>query len=302
MPRLFTQIICLILIALTFGCSEKFETERFYSMGTFVSITLPEKHKNLEIDVRSKMTKLENLVKSSSEKANESQNFNFTGVMNELAEYGEQYSEMTEGRFSIYAYTIAKLYGFHEGPYTEPSEDDIEKAVDDIDKMKDVKMDMGAFAKGYIVDKAVELLRSKGVDNAMINAGGDLYAIGIKGDRKWRVAVKHPDKTDEFISIVHLEDKALATSGDYERFFETKNGKRIYHIFDATTGKNPEFYRSVSVIADTTEKADALATIFFLLPETDIKIRCSKLKTPVLLYNKKDVVKKLCGWENFENK
>jgi len=287
---------------LTIGCSEKFDTERFYSMGTFVSITLPEKHSDLEIEIRSEMTKLENLIKSESEISNKKQIFNFTGVMKELEEYGKEYSDMTDGKFSIYAYTIASLYGFHEGPYRVPSDTELEQAVDNIDKMQNVKMDMGAFAKGYIVDSAAYYLKNHGVKSAMINAGGDLYAIGKKGDRKWRVAIKHPEIKDEFISIVNLADIALATSGDYERFFETEDGKRIFHIFDATTGRNPEFYRSVSVIADTTEKADGLATVFFLLPKEEIERNCKRLKTPVLLYTKKNKLVKLCGWEKFENK
>lgn len=301
MPRLLTSVICLALIALTFGCSEKYETERFYSMGTFVSLTLPEKHSDLNIEVRSEMTKLENLITSETETSNKKQIFNFTGVMKELEDYGKEYSEMTDGRFSIYAYTIASLYGFHEGPFRVPTEAELEQALDNIDKMHDVKMDMGAFAKGYIVDNAAYYLKTHGVKSGMVNAGGDLYAIGDKGDRKWRVAIKHPEKTNEFISIVNLSDKALATSGDYERFFETEDGERIFHIFDATTGKNPDYYRSVSVIADTTEKADGLATVFFLLPKEDIEKQCKRLKTPVLLYTKKEKRIKLCGWEHFEN-
>lgn len=270
-------------------------------MGTFVSIILPQDRADLEIELRAEMTRLENLIKSETAKTNKKQIFQFTGVMKELEQYGTEYSEITDGRFSMYAYTISSLYGFPEGPYRVPSDEELEQAVDKIDRLDEVLIDTGAYAKGYIVDKAAYLLETKGVKSAMVNAGGDLYVIGGKDSRKWRVAVKHPDKKDEFISIVNLEDTALATSGDYERYFETEDGKRIFHIFDALTGKNPSYYRSVSVIADTAQKADGLSTAFFLLPKAELEKQCRLLNTPVLLYTKNGDKHKLCGWEEFED-
>jgi len=300
MSKLFNPFIYLILIIAISGCGDKFQTERFYAMGTFVSITLPTNKVKLLPDLRGNITNLENTIKSETEKANETQDFCFKGLMDYLYESGSKFSDLTGDRFSIFAYTIAKEYGFHEGPYRVPSDIRIQQLVKNIDRMYDVSVDMGAFAKGYIVDQTVAQLRKNKVPSAMVNAGGDLYALGNKGDRKWRVAVKLPESDERFLSILELENMALATSGDYERFFIAPDGQKIFHIFDAKTGKNPEYYSSVSVIADTVEQADGLATAFFLLPPDEVAEKCNVLKTPVLLYDHESKITKLCGWEKFE--
>ncbi|ADD67967.1 ApbE family lipoprotein [Denitrovibrio acetiphilus DSM 12809] len=289
------------LILTLAACSDPYRTERFYSMGTFVSVTLTEKNFDKTQDIRAKMQELENTIKSATETANKTQNFNFSGVMQELNIRGSEFSDITDGRFNIFAHTISILYGFPEGPFRVPDDNELDQALDNIDKKQNVMVDMGAYAKGYIVDKAVSRLKAENINSALINAGGDLYAMGSKGARKWRVAIKHPETSEEMLSIVNLRNKALATSGDYERFFQADDGTMIFHIFDATTGKNPLFYSSVSVIADDTVTADGLATVFFLLPPEDIKIQCSRLKTPVLLFTKDKEKIKLCGWEKFEN-
>jgi len=302
MPKLLFTAFCLLLTISLTGCGEtKFKTEEFYAMGTFVSLTLPEKSFDKASDIRASLYRLESIVTSGTESANKTQNFAFTGIMKELFKTGEEYSDITNGRFSVFAYTISSLYGFHEGPFKMPSEEELEKAMNNIDNGKNVLIDMGAYAKGYIVDKTIDNIKIAGISNAMLNAGGDLYALGTKGERKWRVAVKHPEKKGEFLSVLNLQDTALATSGDYERFFINENGEKIYHIFDATTGRNPNFYKSVSVIADTAVQADGLATVFFLIPETDIKRICKNLSTPVLLYTVNGKTIKLCGWEKYED-
>lgn len=301
MPKLQHTALYIVLALLLFGCGQNFKSEDFYCMGTFVSINLPDKKFELATDARALMAKLEGEVDAATKKANQSENFRFTGDMEHLYKKGMQFTDMTDGRFSMFAFTVGRLYGFPEGPYHMPSQEQIDRAVKDIKDKKDIKMDLGAFAKGYIVDRAVAMLKKNGVKDALVNAGGDLYALGDKGDRKWRVAVQHPVKKDGFISIVSLKNIALATSGDYERFFMNKEGKRIFHIFDATTGVNPPFYRSVSVIAKDTETADGLATVFFLLPEKEIAEKCAELKTPVLLYTRGQKLIKLCGWEKFED-
>lgn len=302
MPRMLIAASAALLTLFLAGCGTDFKSERFYSMGTFVTVTLPEKNFDSVLDLRAFMTQMENTVKSATDRANRKQEFEFEGMMEDLMHTGAGFSDMTDGKFSVFAYTISSLYGFPEGPYRVPEETELETAMDRIDSLRDVKIDMGAYAKGYIVDRAVEKIREKGIKSALVNAGGDLYALGKKGKRKWRVAVKHPDKKDEFLSIANLENTAMATSGDYERYFETEDGRRIFHIFDASTGKNPGYYRSVSVIAPDTETADGLATVFFLLPPQDVEKQCKRLGTPVLLYEKNSTVKRLCGWENFEDK
>jgi thiamine biosynthesis lipoprotein len=302
MSKLLTAAFYISLVLIIAGCKteEKFHTEHFYGMGTFVSVTTKEENKDIVPVLKDKMHNLETEITAATARANETNNFCFTGLMQNLYETGLKYEEISEDTFSIFAYTIAKEYGFPNGPYRIPSQTRLHQLVENLRKMYDLNMDMGAYAKGYIVDRAIDEIKAKGITSAMVNAGGDLYALGNKGDRKWRVAIKHPDTNDEFLSIINISDTALATSGDYERFFE-QNGQRYIHIFDANTGKNPKYYRSVSVIAEDTETADAMATVFFLLPPRLVEKKCKELGTPVLLYNHQDTLTKLCGWEKFEN-
>lgn len=122
-------------------------------------------------------------------------------------------------------------------------------------------LDFGAFAKGYAVDKAVEKMKSAGAKEGLVNAGGDMRVFG---QRTWNIAVKHPRKDAEFLGAIPLRDKAVATSGDYERFREL-DGRRYHHIIDPFTGFPADGVISVSIIADDCLTADALSTAVFVL-------------------------------------
>jgi len=122
-----------------------------------------------------------------------------------------------------------------------------------------VRLDFGALAKGYAVDRAIERLREMGIENAIVNAGGDLRAIGRHGDRPWRVGIRHP-RQPGILAWVEIEgDESVFTSGDYERYFEYA-GKRYHHIIDPRTGYPAEGLSSVTVFAREADLADAAAT------------------------------------------
>jgi FAD:protein FMN transferase len=130
----------------------------------------------------------------------------------------------------------------------------------------DVRLDLGAIAKGYGVDRAVVTLREHGVTHALVGAGGDLYALGRSpsGDA-WQVGIQSPDDRHALAGTIELEDAGVATSGDYEQFFVHK-GRRYHHIVDPTTGEpGITARRSVTVVADTCMAADAGATAAFLM-------------------------------------
>ncbi|MBC7196762.1 MAG: FAD:protein FMN transferase, partial [Deferribacterales bacterium] len=152
----------------------------------------------------------------------------------------------------------------------------------------------------YIVDKVAKFLLNEGVESFILNAGGDLFASNRKNNRKWRIAIKNPERENDFLSIINLENKAVATSGNYERYFE-KDGKRYIHIFNALDGLNANTYQSVSVIADTVEKADGLATVFFLMGLDEIEKVCKVENVSVLIYTLDSKKIKMCNWESFED-
>ena len=131
----------------------------------------------------------------------------------------------------------------------------------------DIGIDLGGIAKGYGVDRAVEALRSWGIHDALVNVGGDLHVLGVSEDGDaWKVGVRSPTNPSGLTTTVRLTDRAVATSGDYERFFD-RDGRRFHHILDPATGEpRRSANHSVTVVADTCMTADAAATTVFGSP------------------------------------
>lgn len=127
-----------------------------------------------------------------------------------------------------------------------------------------VQLDFGAIAKGYAIDQVVRLLKKRGFKNFIINAGGDLKAIGRRPARAWRIAVRDPSQKSKVIAGIEIiNEEAVFTSGDYERYFMHK-GTRYHHIIDPATGYPAQQTRSVTVIHKNATLADAAATALFI--------------------------------------
>jgi FAD:protein FMN transferase len=127
-----------------------------------------------------------------------------------------------------------------------------------------IALDLGGIAKGYGVDRAVAALRAWGVTDALVNVGGDLYAMGrsASGD-EWEVGVRDPDDARKLIARFQISDRAVATSGDYQQYFE-HGGQRYHHLLDPRTGApRRSRVRSVTVAADHCMAADAAGTAVF---------------------------------------
>ena len=198
-----------------------------------------------------------------------------------LLEKGLIYSELTSGAFDITVAPLVKLWGFKERKYSFPKEEDIKNTLKmcgytsiilsadehEVSFSKPgVELDMGAIAKGYIVDEGIKLLRKEGIVSALINAGGDLYCMGTPSDKDgWIVAIRHPRKKNKTITQLIVRDKAVATSGDYENFF-IHEGSYLSHIIDPRTGWPAETgVISATVISSKSCEADALATALMLM-------------------------------------
>ncbi len=142
-----------------------------------------------------------------------------------------------------------------------------------------MKIDLGALAKGYAVDMAINLIKSYDIKGALVDAGGDIRAIGKREDGKlWEIGIKHPIEKDKIIGIINLRDSAVATSGNYERFFML-NGKRYSHIIDPRTGYpvNNQIV-SVSIFSPDCLTSDSLATAITVLGEKKGMELIEKLK------------------------
>ena len=127
-----------------------------------------------------------------------------------------------------------------------------------------IQLDLGGIAKGYGVDRAVGALREWGITDALVNVGGDLYAMGVsQDDDPWEVGVRDPDDASRLATTFQVSDRAVATSGDYEQFFEHA-GRRYHHLLDPRTGEpRRTTVRSVTVAADRCMTADAAGTATF---------------------------------------
>ena len=132
-------------------------------------------------------------------------------------------------------------------------------------------VDLGGIAKGYAVDRAIGALKAKGIRHALVDAGGDGYALGSRpGGKPWRIGVQKPDNEtgEHFSGVLELSDTAYATSGDYEQYAEI-GGVRYAHIIDPRTGQPAQVAVSVTVIAPDCTTADALATGISVLGPAD---------------------------------
>lgn len=131
----------------------------------------------------------------------------------------------------------------------------------------DLHLDLGAIAKGYGVDRATDVLRARGVQHAIVTVGGDLFALGQSPDGEpWTVGIRSPHDRDELAATLRVSDRAVATSGDYERFFRWR-GMRYHHLIDPVTAA-PRLtpFHSATVLAGRCIDADAASTSVFGLP------------------------------------
>ena len=144
-------------------------------------------------------------------------------------------------------------------------------------KKKGMAIDLGGIAKGYAVDRAFELLKGLGYRNLVVNAGGDLRVGGSKPDGPWSIGIQHPRDPEKILARISLSDTAVATSGDYEKFF-IHQGKRYHHILNPRNGFPAEGCQSVTVLHNEGVTADALATAIFVLgPEKGYAL-CQRLE------------------------
>jgi len=204
-----------------------------------------------------------------------------TGEIITVVERALVYSTLTNGAFDISFASVGQHYDYRKGE--APGQAVLETDRKNIDYRAIVldaknnqlhftkpglQVDLGGIAKGYAVDRGIEILRAAGVESAIVSAGGDSRILGDLGDRPRTVGVRHPRKEGEFAVLIPLADTAISTSGDYERFF-VEDGVRYHHILDPKTGDSAREVQSVSILAARAIDSDALSTAVFVMGVTD---------------------------------
>ena len=121
-----------------------------------------------------------------------------------------------------------------------------------------VQLDLGGYAKGYALDRAAAILREAGTVNALINIGGNVMALGGKGDQPWRIGIQHPRAPAPLATLPLYDGEAIGTSGDYQRYFEL-DGERYAHLLDPRTGQPAHGTQSLTVLVTARAKAGTLS-------------------------------------------
>ncbi|HOQ67083.1 MAG TPA: FAD:protein FMN transferase [Candidatus Atribacteria bacterium] len=184
-----------------------------------------------------------------------------------ILERAQKAEEETRGFFNVLIAPLVDLWGFSEQP-SLPEEKEIKKIVEEINNSelhlnrenKEVliegegQIDLGGMAKGYLIDEVVSLLRKEKVPQALINAGGEIFALG----KETKVGVRHP-REETLLGYIIIKDEAVSTSGDYYRFFE-EGGVRYHHILNPFTGYPGRDFWSVTVVSKEATLADILST------------------------------------------
>ena len=188
-----------------------------------------------------------------------------------------EFSELTQGAFDITFSSVGYLYDYRR--HVRPSDREIEQNLAGInyrhlqlDPMArtirfarpGVRIDLGGIAKGHAVDNAIAILRKRGFKEALVTAGGDSRVLGDKRGRPWFIGIRDPRRRDGMVAVLPLENAAISTSGDYERYFEAE-GVRYHHILNPKTGRSATGVRSVSIIGPDSTTTDALSTSAFVL-------------------------------------
>ncbi|MCD4650614.1 MAG: FAD:protein FMN transferase [Candidatus Cloacimonetes bacterium] len=252
-------------------------------LDTFVEINVVSSNKNITVAVDSAFVLIagyDDRFSYFNPESEVSQMNNATSdsviISNELAEMlllAEKLYHESDSLYDVTIGNLADLWNFDEP--VVPSEQAIRTAqtATGFHKMKlennmlkrppGFRINLGSIAKGYIVDKAVELLQSYDVSYGYINAGGDIRYFG-EIEPHW-VGIRHPRDSNAIIDTLYLQQCAVVTSGDYERYFIV-DGVRYHHIINPKTGLPVENTISVTVIAPNAFLADALSTALFLMP------------------------------------
>ena len=273
------------------------------SMGTVFEITayVSDKYKADKAfnDVFKEINRLDYLMSNYKEESELSKVNKYaasepTDCDNELAYVIEQslrYSDITDGAFDITVGPLMKKWGFFKEQGKIPGKEELESVLKSVsykniiieEKIKKslfrdpgvvktvsfrnsgTQIDLGGIGKGYAVDMAIRVLQGNRIHSALINFAGNIYAYGTPpGKDSWVIGLQHPRKGERLLGSFEIKDKAVSTSGDYEKFF-TIDGERYSHIIDPRTGYPVKGIVSVTIVTDNATRADALSTGVFVL-------------------------------------
>jgi len=296
-----THYSLIFLLVILLGCEQKehIHREQIVAMGTIINITIAntseEKAHQAVKAIASTLTEQNNrwhawqpsTLSLLNQQLQQGKAVSVDQETAELLSKAKQLSIASNHLFNPAIGELVALWGFqneNKTPTHPPAHQSIERFTQKNVSMVNLsiqdqtissnnpalRLDLGGFAKGYAVNKAIDLLKELNINNAIINAGGDLKAIGNKGSRPWRAGIRNPRGNGVIASLEIENDESVITSGDYERYFEYQ-GQRYAHLIDPRTGYPAKKVTAVTVIHPDAATADAAATALFIAGPTQWK-------------------------------
>lgn len=288
---ILTLILCLVFVT-GCGAEEKSEdlgeplSKDIFAMDTYMTLTAyGEAAEDALNQAEAEIYRIDALLstgnpESEISKLNKEKHLAVSEETFNLIKRACEMGEDTKGIFDITIYPIMGAWGFTDGNYRVPDEKELKELLKRVDYSKvvlneedlsvtledDMEIDLGGIAKGYTSDRIEELMKNCGVEHGLINLGGNVQVIGNKPDGSdWKVAVIDPQDQEYYVGIVAVSDKAVITSGGYQRYFE-QDGKTYIHIIDTSDGyPAANGLISATVISDDGTLADALSTSLFVM-------------------------------------
>ena len=288
--RLSGVLLFLLCIAMLTACQNSDENKKvskdIFAMDTYMTVTAYGKNAengvNKAVDEINRLETVLSAEKQESDiyKLNETGSGTLSTDTKNIVSKALEINKTTNGEFDISIYPLMVKWGFTTQKYNVPSKNEISKLLKDVDSSKiifdeksgniklkeNMKIDLGGIAKGYTSNRVMQIFKECGVKSGLVSLGGNVQALGTKTDgTAWQIAIENPDKSSDYIGVVSVKDKAVITSGGYERYFE-KNGKTYHHILDPETGYPAESgVKSVTIVSDDGTLADALSTSLFVM-------------------------------------
>lgn len=288
--RLSGVLLFLLCIAMLTACQNSDENKKvskdIFAMDTYMTVTAYGKNAengvNKAVDEINRLETVLSAEKQESDiyKLNETGSGTLSTDIKNIVSRALEINKTTNGAFDISIYPLMVKWGFTTQKYNVPSKNEISKLLKDVDSSKiifdeksgniklkeNMKIDLGGIAKGYTSSRVMQIFKECGVTSGLVSLGGNVQALGTKTDgTAWQIAIENPDKSSDYIGVVSVKDKAVITSGGYERYFE-KNGKTYHHILDPETGYPAESgVKSVTIVSDDGTLADALSTSLFVM-------------------------------------
>ena len=296
---LILTLISLAPVSCTDERLERFEETRSL-MDTFITIVVYSSPDSGQDVINAAFTRMEEIetIATTWDSEGEAYRLNETGYLDnpseelsELIELSLEYYDITDGRFDITVQPLLDLWEYDpssEKQFWELDESDQLSAIDTAMKLvgrnrirveenfiglkEGSRITLGGIAKGYAADEALETLINLGINHALVNAGGDIRTLGTKpGGEGWEIALVNPDDTTQTLAGFVVDDLAVTTSGNYERYFNPD--KSVHHIINPKTGFSADGCISVTIIAENGVRADALATgVFVFGPDAGMEL------------------------------